>query len=67
MRLMLILMEKKPVESDNSGEIAGIAFVGKLVWGYTPTAGETGRRMWKVGHMKQAEGARTEGHYSGPW
>ena len=38
-------MERKQSKVTIAGKLAGIAFVGKLVWGYTPTAGEMGRRM----------------------
>ena len=38
-------MDRKQSRVTIMGKLAGIAFMGKLLWGYSPSAGEVGRCM----------------------
>ena len=64
-QFMLGRMERGLSRVTKAGKLAGIAFVGKLVWGYTSTAGEMGKRRWKAGLEKRTAGAKKGNHDSG--
>ncbi|KAJ1131464.1 hypothetical protein NDU88_009801 [Pleurodeles waltl] len=42
-QFILGLIQKGQSRVTNSGKLAGIAFMGKLLWGYAPTAGDLGK------------------------
>ena len=44
-QFILKLIEKGQSRVTIAGKLAAIAFVGKLIWGYAPTAGEMSRRL----------------------
>ena len=44
-QFILGLIDRRQSRVTITGKLAGIAFVGKLLWGYAPSAGEVGRRM----------------------
>ncbi|KAJ1150873.1 hypothetical protein NDU88_003660 [Pleurodeles waltl] len=42
---MLDMIDKRLSKVSMAGKLAGIAFMGKLLWGYAPSAGEFGQRL----------------------
>ncbi|XP_078502881.1 integrase/recombinase xerD homolog [Lissotriton helveticus] len=44
-QFILHLIDRGLTRVTIAGKLAGIAFMGKLLWGYSPSAGEVGKRM----------------------
>ena len=57
-QFILSLIDRRQSRVTITGKLAGIAFMGKLFWGYPPSAGEIGRRMLEGWARELGNGGR---------
>ena len=48
-----------------AGKLAGVALVGKMLWGYAPGAGELGRRLLEGRSLEMGNGGERGGLFMG--